>query len=323
MDAHPGRDLVMVAIKASLLNFIPKAIFAYYITYYALDAIVRKKRALWYNIAAIVAALFLCIVLDRIWVGYVVVPYVYQEPEQAAILEPRRMTSSLLFMVFIAGIMIAVKSVRTQLITKEKEKNLIREKLETELKFLRNQTNPHFLLNTLNNIYALSRKGAEETPEVVMRLSELLRFMLYESAGKLIYLKDEIKVMQDYLELEMIRYNNRLSVSFNKETDSNSYQVTPMLLLPLLENAFKHGVSETRFESFINIDLKVKEGRLSFEIENSYDATPGSTRTSNIGLINTNRQLELTYSDFRLDISDDKTTFKVDLFINLESYVEI
>lgn len=117
-------------------------------------------------------------------------------------------------------------------------------------------------MNTLNNIYALARKKSEDTAEVVMKLSELLRFILYESNGRLIALTDEIKVLEDYLELEMIRYNDRLSVSFTKEMDTGSYQITPLLLLPLVENAFKHGISETRFESFIHIDVKAKEGIL-------------------------------------------------------------
>jgi sensor histidine kinase YesM len=98
--------------------------------------------------------------------------------------------------------------------------------------------------------------------------------MLYESGQNQILLSDEIKVLENYLELEMIRYSERLTISFNKETDDDSYRITPLLLLPFLENAFKHGISETRFESFIYIDINAKNGRLDFEIENTKDDSP-------------------------------------------------
>jgi len=229
----------------------------------------------------------------------------------------------ILFAVFSSGFMIAIKSVSNQLEAREREKYLLKAKLESELKFLRNQINPHFLLNTLYNIYALARKGSEETAEVVMRLAELLQFMLYESAGNLIPLDDELQILEDYLQLEIIRYDDRLSISFNKEVDAASYKITPLLLLPYLENAFKHGISETRFESFINIDIKVKDGLLHFEIENSHDPSYQGEEKKTTGLGNARRQLELTYREHQLDINDTNTVFKVNLFVNLNSYAEI
>jgi len=219
--------------------------------------------------------------------------------------------------------MLAVKSVRDQLDAKEREKNLVKEKLETELKFLKNQTNPHFLLNTLNNIYALARKKSDYTAEVVMRLSELLRFMLYEANASRIKLKEEIKVLEDYLELETLRYNQRLEVSFEKNIDGDDNKITPFLLLPFLENAFKHGISETRFESFIHINISAQNHILNFEIENSKDSCDNEKLASNIGLINVKRQLELTYSDYNLEVHNNSHNFKINLLVNLDSYVEI
>jgi len=215
-----------------------------------------------------------------------------------------------------------IKFIRDQLASKEREKAQMKERYEAELKFLRNQTNPHFLLNTLNNIYALARKKSDNTAEVVMRLSEMLRFMLYESDGKFILLSDEIKLVENYLELEMIRYNNRLSLSFNKQVDDECYKITPLLLLPFVENAFKHGISETRFESFIYIDLSVKSGQLAFSVENTKDYSQENNK-KNIGLINAKRQLELLYKDYVLDVKENGDTFTVSLSINLNSYVEI
>jgi len=221
-----------------------------------------------------------------------------------------------------AGLAASIKFVRVQLTAKEREKSLVKEKLGAELKFLRNQTNPHFLLNTLNNIYGLARKKSDDTAEVVMKLSELLRFILYESSNNLITLADEIKVIEDYLELEMIRYNQRLSVGFNKSLDGSCYRITPLLLLPFVENAFKHGISETRFETFIHMRLKVDKGKLQFEIENSKERVEATKEKSKIGLCNVQRQLELTYKDFKLDVRDEENIFKVRLAIDLFHHVE-
>jgi two-component system, LytTR family, sensor kinase len=316
--------LLAASVKAGMLYSISKIAFSFYITYYTVDKIIRREQKLSYSIIEILLALLVCVVADRLIANLLVVPYAYHYAiEQAPIFEPRRVILVILFAVFLTGIMLGVKSISSLLVSKEREKNLIKDKLEAELRFLKNQTNPHFLLNTLYNIYALARKGSVETAEVVMRLAELLRFMLYESQDNLISLNDEIKVLEDYLGLEMIRYDKRLSVNFNKQVGPGQYMITPLLLLPLLENAFKHGLSETRFESFINVDIIVKDGYLNLEIENTYDLPLNGIKKNNIGLANARRQLELTYKEHKLEISNCNSIFKVALYINLNSYAEI
>lgn len=316
-------ELIAVAIEASLLGLMPKMAFSYYLVYYATNRFIKKTAKFGYLLSGLIPVLLLCIIVDRWIYLHLVIPEVYHGLiKPSPLLDPRGVTAVILYMAFSSGLMMTIKLVGNQLAAKEHEKYLIKQKLEAELKFLRNQTNPHFLMNTLNNIYALARKKSDDTAEVVMRLSELLRFMLYESGGSFISLTDEIKLLQDYLELETIRYNNRLSIRFNKEIDTDSYQITPLLLLPFVENAFKHGISETRFESFIHIDLTVNNGRLHFLIENTKD-DPSDNGKKNIGLINASRQLELSYSDYNLDIKSGNNTFTVKLFINLNSHVEI
>ena len=320
----PLMRLIKTSITAAFFELIPQIVFSYYLIYRAINNIVKKKFNIIYNIFEITIVLFLCMLMYRMMDNYITIPYIYKAPQLIhPLLEPMRVTVAMLDIIFAFGLMLCIKSVRVQLAAKEREKNLIKEKLETELKFLKNQTNPHFLLNTLNNIYALARKKSDDTAEAVMRLSELLRFILYESNGSLIKLTDEIKVLEDYLELEAMRYSERLTVSFEKEIENDLYQITPLLLLPFIENAFKHGISETRFESFIYINIKVKNGILNFEIENSKDETACSNSTANIGLINVKRQLELTYSDYKLDVQNEDNIYKVHLTINLSSYVEI
>jgi len=317
-------QLLVTSISAAVLQCFSKMIFAYYVSYFTLDKIVRKKQLPVQYIIEILAVLLVCVVIDRVITNALIVPFSYRNQiASAGIFEPRRVAIVVIYAVLAAGIMSAIKLVRKELVAKEREKNLVKQKLEAELKFLRNQTNPHFILNTLNNIYALARRRSEDTAEVVLRLSELLKFMLYESGSNLISLADEIRILQDYLELEMIRYSERLTVSFNNEIDVNTYKITPLVLLPFVENAFKHGISETRFESFIHIDISVKNAQLHFEIENSFEPCPGENKKMYIGLVNIRRQLELTYSQYDLNIKSDNNIFKVNLFINLDSYAEI
>lgn len=316
--------LLTASISASLVYMIPQMLFPYYMIYYGINNIVKKKRTALINILEIAVVFFICTIIDRLISNFITLPLIYKSPQLIApIFDARRMLGAMLYLGFAFGLMFSIKSVRDQLDAKDREKNLIKEKLETELKFLKNQTNPHFLLNTLNNIYALARKKSDDTAEAVMRLSELLRFMLYESNGKLIKLTNEIKVLEDYLELETIRYNKRLTVSFEKDMDSADYKITPLLLLPFLENAFKHGISETRFESYINITVNAKNHVLDFEIENSKDTCEQQKHVANIGLMNVQRQLELTYSDYKLDVQNENDFFKVNLTVNLNSYAEI
>ena len=224
---------------------------------------------------------------------------------------------------FASGAAVVIKQVRLQLRAKEKEKNLIREKLESELKFLRNQTHPHFLFNTLNNIYALARKKSDETPEAIMKLSKLLRFMLYETSKSSIKIGEEIKMLDDYIELERIRYDGRLTINFLREIDNENELFSPLLLLPFVENAFKHGASESRFESYIHIDMKLKNNILNFNIENTKENNETNELTENIGLKNVKRQLELMYKEYDMVVKNEMSLFKVCLTINLKSNAKV
>lgn len=217
---------------------------------------------------------------------------------------------------FVCGIAIALKLVRLNLQIRKREEETARKKLATELMFLKSQINPHFLFNTLNNIYGLARKKSDDTAEVVMKLSKLLRFMLYETAHQSINIADELKVVKDYIELEQLRYGSRLNITYHEDIDNQQQQITPLILIPFVENAFKHGISETRFESYISISTILKNGFLRFIIENS---KPDSSEKliDRIGLKNVKRQLELLYTEHNLQIDVTTHSFKIILTINL------
>ncbi|RFS17768.1 sensor histidine kinase [Emticicia sp. C21] len=195
------------------------------------------------------------------------------------------------------------------------------EKQEAELNYLKSQTNPHFLFNTLNNIYSLARDKSDLAPESILRLSKILRFMLYETSGAYIAIEQELKIINDYIALEQLRYDETLNVSFNYDIEDMKQAVPPLLLMPLVENAFKHGVSETRSQPFVDIHLSVRNRELVFHVKNSSEISDEGKVKENIGLSNLRRQLELLYTDYKLSVQQGDSVFTSILKINLASHV--
>lgn len=214
-----------------------------------------------------------------------------------------------------------VRNIYNNVQLREKNNQLIIEKKEAELNYLKAQTNPHFLFNTLNNIYSLARDKNDLAPESILRLSKILRFMLYETSGKTIAIDDELKIMHDYIALEKLRYDDSLRVSLHTQIENTKQLLPPLLLIPLVENAFKHGVSETRINPFVDIQLSVKEQQLLFIVKNSTEGSDQQQVRENIGLTNLRRQLQLLYKDYDLTINEQDAVFTSILKINLASHV--
>ncbi len=223
------------------------------------------------------------------------------------------------FSVFFFGVALHIYDYRK---LKEAAQQLRIQKQEAELNYLKSQTNPHFLFNTLNNIYSLARDKSDLTPESILRLSKILRFMLYETGGEYIAIEQELKVMTDYIALEKLRYDESLRLNFNYDLEDMKQAIPPLLLIPLVENAFKHGVSETRSQPFVDIHLSVKSRQLQFIVKNSADSFSTDERVKeNIGLANLRRQLELLYTDYNLSLQHSPSVFTATLKINLASHV--
>ncbi len=196
------------------------------------------------------------------------------------------------------------------------------EKQQAELNYLKSQTNPHFLFNTLNNIYSLSRDKSDLAPESILRLSKILRYMLYETGGEYIAIEQELKIIGDYIALETLRYDDSLQVNFKTDIENMKQAIPPLLLIPLVENAFKHGVSETRNQPFVDIFLSVNQRQLKLVVKNSTDLTvEDRTIKENIGLSNLRRQLELLFKDYQLTVQQGDAVFTAILQINLGSHV--
>ena len=199
-----------------------------------------------------------------------------------------------------------------------REAQLRAEKSEAELRALKGQIHPHFLFNTINNLYALARMKSPKTAPVALKLANLLRYVLYESAKPDVTLEQEVQNLRDFVELEKLRFDeDRLLVKMEVVLDDAKQRITPLLLLPLVENAFKHGVSEKRSEAWVDIFISLKNSVLEVKIENSKEADH-TTNPQGIGLQNVRRQLELLYPNrHELAVADTGDTFAVNLKIML------
>ncbi|OJJ16559.1 sensor histidine kinase [marine bacterium AO1-C] len=208
---------------------------------------------------------------------------------------------------------------------KQTTKQLEKEKLEAELKFLKGQIHPHFLFNTLNNLYALTLKKDEHAPEIVLKLSDLMNYMLYDTNTPYIDIEKEINYIKNYIALEKIRYGNRVDISFNIAGQIAGNKIAPMLILPFVENSFKHGVSGEIENAWITIDLLIQGNAMTLKVENSksieYVKRTQREYASGIGLANVKRRLDLLYKDqYELKIFDDEpSSYLVVLKLTLSS----
>ena len=200
-------------------------------------------------------------------------------------------------------------------------KQLEIEKIKSELNFLKTQLQPHFLFNTLNNIYSLTFNNSELAGKSVLQLSALLRYMLYDAGEEKVDLQKEISHMKDYIELEKIRFADRLDFSFNISGYITDKKIAPLLLMPLLENAFKHASNKLDERIWITVDLIVKDIDLYFTVENSLFAD-GKIQIQNacsgIGLENVKRRLSLLYQNYTLNNELQENCYHAFLMIPLK-----
>lgn len=291
-----------------------------YLMFYFLEKFSHQSRNRLKLILSLIGTLLLFSVLGYKFLVHFVVNFIYPHLEIVGIYGFSGMMNSFMDKIFIACVAISLKEYFRSQRFKQREKDLLKEKTETELNFLKSQINPHFLFNTLNNIYSLARKKSDETPDVVLKLSKLLRFVLYETKDKFISISREIEFMNDYIDLQKIRFSERLKIKFRNEIDDLETQIMPLVLIPFVENAFKHGASQSISDSFILIDLRVKNNELFLIVENSFE-TQNSDESEGIGLKNIKRQLELFYSNYSLETNSEGNKFKAELYINLNQYL--
>lgn len=194
--------------------------------------------------------------------------------------------------------------------------NIKNEKAKTELMLLKSQVNPHFFFNMLNNLYGLVGKDAKKGQELILKLSDMMRYSIYEGEKETVTLKEEVDYLKNYIELHKMRYHKKININFNCKIEED-YKVMPLLFIILLENAFKHGVERLRDNAYVNINMTTINNEIEFTIENNFDSSE-DVEDAGIGLKNLKRRLELVYpKKHRLSFSTIENVYKAKLTLQL------
>ena len=229
-----------------------------------------------------------------------------------------------LVMFFMASSSTIVKIISDWVRHLRERQELETQTMQSELRFLKSQINPHFLFNTLNNLYALTLKKSDKAPEIVIKLSEMMRYMLYECNEKRVLLSKEVNYIKNYLDLEKLRQGKNVEINFKMSGAVSNQKIAPLMFIPFLENSFKHGLNNQISKGFVNIELSVQDQEIFFFIENSKpEKLPlpgdGNRRSGGIGLVNVRRRLNLLYPEhYDLKIDNNPKTYAVHLKIKLD-----
>ncbi len=200
-----------------------------------------------------------------------------------------------------------------------KKKEIENEKLTSELRFLKAQINPHFLFNTLNNLYYLAFTQSPNTTEVIAKLSQMMRYMIYESNHAKVALSKEIEYMENYISLEKLRLNDQIPINFEVIGNPHGVQIVPLIFITFLENAFKHGVGNNFAEAWVNIKIDIRQGQCIYTVENSKLPAGNILEKSGIGLQNVHRRLELSYpNSYALKVKNEAKFYGVELVIKYQ-----
>ncbi|MFK5890902.1 MAG: histidine kinase [Flavobacteriaceae bacterium] len=294
---------------------IPVTIFASYTTVYYLipKYLLVKKHSLFilYSLYVFIGAAY--IISLSMFFGFV-----YMSELNFLDMPPlsKSMPFILMSVYVVVTIASAFKLLQHSYITLKKHKTLENKFLQTqlvlkeeELKFLKMQIHPHFLFNTLNTLYGFALKKADETPEMILKLSNLLDYILYQINKPFVSLKDEIGHIEDYIALEKMRFHNSLKIEINSQNANGNLKIAPMLLLPFVENSFKHGAI---IEGNLKIDIVIKSDKSNIEFTISNTCNSDNPMTEGIGLKNIKKRLEMLYSNrYTLIIDNSADYFKV------------
>ena len=266
--------------------------YVYFVAYFLLPRFITKKRYIVLGLSMIVSAFIAGLITVLIYRYF---PY---EMGKDLSMSFGKYVYRILDLLYIASFVVVIKLVQEYSVQKKVNTLLTEEKVKSELQMLKNQLQPHFLFNTLNNIYSLVISNDKQAPNAILMLSDILSYMLYDCNVEKIAVEKEVKLIKNYLELEKVRYGNRLDLSFSVTGDIIGKSIPPLLLIPFIENAFKHGIAKSEKESWLSIHLDVSDKELSFQVENSLPGLMSGSNSnlkSGIGIENLTQRLKLLY----------------------------
>ncbi len=302
-----------------------KVIATYLLVYYQIPKFWQQRKYLTFILSFAVSAIVFSILyrINNIYVAETIAGSTAPKESISQIIYEFEYTFfGYFFRVYYYSIVfIIVKMFKDHATKKRRIEILEKEKAITELNYLKAQIHPHFLFNTLNNLYALTLDKSDHAPEVVAKLSEILDYMLYQCNEPKVLVNKEIELLNHYIDLEKLRYGDRLQLTFESNIDDSQAVIAPLILISIVENAFKHGVSSSIASAIVKISLEVKHNHLYFNVFNTKASTPQKDEMDykkGIGVDNIKRQLELVYpKQYDWNITEESTSYQVNLKIVL------
>ena len=322
-NAAVGSEYKRYAINAAVI--VPISFCATWVTVHVLieQFFLKGKRTTFWILFAGTAIVFT--LMRRAFNYYYTYPLYYPEGQQTmSFLFPPKLIIEGVNIYLIVALYAMFYFLRAWYEQQRTAQQLQKDKAEAQLELLKSQVQPHFIFNTLNNIYSYAQQNNRQTSELIYRLSALLSYMLYDSRQTTIPLGKELEYINNYIELEKIRYGKRLDVSLNVFNPVDHFMIAPLLLLPLVENSFKHGVSNNIKDGWIRLDIALSDEWLSIKIENSCDdrANGMAGDRNGIGLENVKKRLDILYQDnYEFKCIKENDSFLTILKIKNESTV--
>jgi len=306
------------AIKITLLFVVVQGSIAYLNIVYLVPRLLLKSKILWFSFLCL-ASISLCLPLTHLGIKLL---FKHQTDIYHYYTIERGFTFYFVdCSIAVAGLS-AIFYVNKLSDLSKKNKQIQQQQLTAELNYLKSQINPHFLFNILNSIYALARKKSDDTPDAILKLSQMMRYMLHECSSPKVSLQKEILYLNNFIDLERLRHKKNANIIFKVVGNTHNLQIAPLILLPFIENSFKHGLNNQSEDDFVHIYIVVEQTDLVLKVKNSkqnplalFAVTP---KKSEIGLQNVQRRLQLIYpNQYSLNVYDEATTYEVNVKLKI------
>jgi len=317
-------------LSAAILLTVVHAALVYGILYFFLPRYIsegdpsatRNKK---WVVTTVMLVLFVCIIAFINYFNFILSFYLstrvgyFQRMPNMAFIIPRWGRQVLFNYPTVVGFALAIKLMKDWYLKQKEAADVAREKINAELQLLKAQVHPHFLFNTLNNIYSFIINDSPAAPGALKKLSTLLRYIIYECNQPLVKLEKELKMVRDYIDLEKIRYGETLNMNLQVQGNADDKVICPLLLIPFLENSFKHGASEMLTHPWINLNIDIEDQALHFILSNSKPTVMAeNTLTKGLGLSNVKKRLAILYpGTHSLNVNEDVMSFSVSLEVPL------
>jgi sensor histidine kinase YesM len=328
-SAYGYRLRLESSIVESLIYLIPHIFLSYSLMYFVIPRFVLKQKywtaVVWLTVLAILTAAMSSslsfTVIDKIRIEIIGSNYLDSPEHISTVILFLGLLAGLRGGITVAGIAASIKLMKYWYIKEQRNLQLQKENLASQLQLLKAQVHPHFLFNTLNNIYSYTQKVSPVASTLIMGLSDMMRYILHEGSKPSVPFSKELKMINDYITLEQVRYGNSLDINKETPADTSNLHIAPLLLLPFVENCFKHGTSGMLDQPWIRMAIQLDGNKMKMTLVNAkFSGAVNKAPVSGIGIINVKKRLELLYPGrHQLTITSEEDVYIVNLSIELES----